>query len=138
MRRKRQAFLGNNSLKMRMREKCNCPNRHTYGKVKTKKSELSRLAFKDILRNKKLIYRLMQAGLTRFKFSIYPFCIFRFSFKFYNPLKSNDSKNLVVKIPDLKPGSSISRMWNGMVVLIPSITTSCKARFMRVITSSRD
>src|SRR5690606_27105852 len=53
--------------------------------------------------------------------------------------KSNDvSRNFVLNFPDRKVGLSIKAIWNGMVVFTPSITNSCRARFMRVITSSRD
>ena len=43
-----------------------------------------------------------------------------------------------MNFPDRNVVLSISAKWNGMVVLMPSITNSLSARFIRVITSSRD
>src|SRR5690606_26468430 len=60
------------------------------------------------------------------------------SMRYYKPSKLKVSKYLVVNCPERNPGSSINRMWKGMVVLIPSITNSCNALFMRVMTSSLD
>ncbi len=53
----------------------------------------------------------------------------------YSILK--DSRNFVVKLPLLKSSFFMSCKWKGIVVLMPSITYSLKARYMVAMASSR-
>jgi hypothetical protein len=94
-------------------------------------SELGSDARLRLFKNPAIIWHKDRKKKAKQRFRFFSLLVF-----FYSE-KSNDSKNLVVKIPALKLGSFINFKWNGMVVFTPSITNSLKALSIVLIASSR-